>query len=215
MMRVSSAVVSVLFTSVSKPAEQARKAQLNAEFRSAREYEVCLHPEAGVACSPRIIAAYTVQRVGGGLSLITRKNKVYGYDPDIFQLDQTGGRISPKLIEIRRASTFTAFWGTHDKELFAPVEDQPFTGSFEQAALLSFRAVAHELWEKRVKVRTHELFDKEVRRRGCLPRFLAERMIGPMKNGPARSRFGRTSQSEDGRRIVSKRQSSGSTNHSL
>lgn len=166
---------------MAESAEQARKAELNAEFRATRDYKVCLHPDAGAACSGAIIAAHTVQRVGGGLALIARKNKVYGYDPDIFQLDQTGGRISPRLIEIRRASTFTAFCGRHDKELFAPVEDQPFTGSFEQVALLSFRAVAHELWEKRVKVRTHELFDRELRRRGCLPRFVAGRMIGPMK----------------------------------
>ena len=166
---------------MSKSAEQARKAALNAEFRSVRDYKVCLHPDAGAACSSEIIAAHTVQRVGGGLSLIARKNKVYGYDPDIFQLDRTGGRISPKLLEIRRASTFTAFCGKHDKELFAPVEDEPFTGSFEQVALLSFRAVAHELWEKTVKVRTHELFDRELKNRGCLPRFLAGRVIGPMK----------------------------------
>jgi hypothetical protein len=71
-----------------------------------------------------------------------------------------------KSIGVHDASTFRGFCGKHDQALFAPVEKQPFVGTKEQVALLTFRSVAREVWEKRVKIRTHEIMEHVVSERG-------------------------------------------------
>ena len=58
------------------------------------------------------------------------------------------GNIRPTLTGWRDASTFPGFCGHHDKSIFAPLEDQPFTGSQEQCYLLAYRALAWEYYAK-------------------------------------------------------------------
>jgi len=108
--------------------------------------------------------------MGEGLAQIASNNHVYGYAPDVFAIDREHGQLTPKLIGVREASTFSGFCGTHDTELFRAVETEPFTGELAQVGLLSFRCVAHELWEKRVKQRTHAVYRQVLVERQMLNR---------------------------------------------
>jgi hypothetical protein len=109
----------------------------------------CLHPDAGPkTCKGNIIKAHTIPR-NGGLSTIAKDGHVYnclGYNKSM------DGRLSlekdPNRVGIRQASTFTGFCGSHDNELFAPIETQPFTGSPDQVHLLAYRSICHELFAK-------------------------------------------------------------------
>jgi hypothetical protein len=145
---------------------RALMADVNQRVQKAREYRVCLHPEAPTGCSAEIIKAHTVQRCGGGLLSIASKNHVYGCEPDMFQMDRLSGQLELKSIGVHDASTFRGFCGKHDQALFEPVEKHPFTGTREQVVLLTFRSVAREVWEKRVKIRTHQIMQHVVSERG-------------------------------------------------
>lgn len=64
-------------------------------------------------------------------------------------MDKTGGRVFPRLIGIREASTFSGFCDRHDAELFKPLEHTGFEATAEQLALLGFRALCRDLMAKR------------------------------------------------------------------
>ncbi|MCJ1881969.1 hypothetical protein [Pseudomonas nitroreducens] len=63
------------------------------------------------------------------------------------------GRLEPKLTGVRSASTFNGFCGSHDTALFRPIEVGAATLSAESVFLLTFRAVAYELFTKRAALR--------------------------------------------------------------
>lgn len=110
----------------------------------------CLHPNAGEECKGDIIKAHTVQR-SGGLTKIARQGHVYTLDPGGAELVKTG-MLSPRLIGVNHASTFTGFCNFHDTKTFEPIEKFPFEGSEQQAFLLGYRAVCRELFLKRSMV---------------------------------------------------------------
>jgi hypothetical protein len=62
-------------------------------------------------------------------------------------------RVVPELIGTRKASTFRGFCSTHDANLFAAAEHQPFTATSEQLSPLNFRAVARRVYARHVAVR--------------------------------------------------------------
>jgi hypothetical protein len=117
--------------------------------RRARSERTCFHPDASADTCGAIIGAHSVQRSGGGLAAIARKGHVYGYRSDLSLLDKTGGRVAPKLIGIRDASTFAGFCDRHDSELFRPLESCKFEATPQQLALLGFRAICRDLMAKR------------------------------------------------------------------
>ncbi len=54
-----------------------------------------------------------------------------------------------KKIGLNSATVFTGFCGYHDKTLFQPIEDVPFSGTTEQVFLHIYRAFAFEYHKKR------------------------------------------------------------------
>jgi hypothetical protein len=107
----------------------------------------CLHPNAGEECKGDIIKAHTIQR-SGGLTRIARQGHVYTLDPGDAELVKTG-MLSPRLIGVNNASTFTGFCNFHDTKTFEPVEKRPFEGNEQQVFLLGYRALCRELFMKR------------------------------------------------------------------
>lgn len=105
----------------------------------------CLHPAAPQDCNGNIVRAHTVQR-SGALSLIAEDGHVLtlGSDPDM----ANGRLVEAQRIGISRASTFTGFCATHDKQLFAPIEDHPLQLIRRHAFLLAYRCISREYFGK-------------------------------------------------------------------
>ncbi len=98
-------------------------------------------------CARGTINAHTVSR-SGSLGEIARNGHVYSYKITVEGLNKCGGKILPTLVGWREASTFPGFCSTHDKALFAPLEDDHFVGSAQQCFLLAYRIMARELYAK-------------------------------------------------------------------
>jgi hypothetical protein len=113
----------------------------------------CLHPLAARGACGKIIDAHTVQRSGALRALVDASNKVRSFYPIRPGRD---GDFQPRIVGWRQASTFTGFCSVHDA-VFGPVEHVPFAGTPEQCFLLSYRAVSHELYQKRGSERTNPL----------------------------------------------------------
>lgn len=113
----------------------------------------CSHPEASPqSCSQGIVRAHTIQR-RGGLAEIAENGHVMSVKSGLDDIFENEGRIEPKLAGVRSASTFNGFCGTHDTALFRPVEVGGATLSAESVFLLTFRAIAYELFTKRAALR--------------------------------------------------------------
>ena len=105
----------------------------------------CLHPKAPHDCNGNIVKAHTVQR-NGVLLLVAENGHVLtlGMDPD-----RANGRlVVAEKVGIRKASTFTGFCSTHDKQLFAPIEDNPLQLTRRHAFLLAYRCMSRERFGK-------------------------------------------------------------------
>jgi len=110
----------------------------------------CLHPEAGpTACIGPIVRAHTVSK-SGSLNRIARDGHVYSFSSA--QNLSKGELIAPSLIGVRHASTFTGFCKRHDNITFEPIERYPFLSSPQQAFLLGYRTLCHELFIKKASV---------------------------------------------------------------
>jgi len=123
--------------------------RLLAEMREQFSQGYCCHPDAGVeACSLKIIRAHTIQR-SGGLAGVTEDGHVMSVKAGVEAIFDNKGGIDPRLDGVRGASTFNGFCNLHDTSLFRPVEARGSTLSIENIFLLTFRAVAYELYNKR------------------------------------------------------------------
>jgi hypothetical protein len=148
-------------------------------WEKAADIEMCLHPSAPDGCSPRIVHAHTVQRMGGGLRRIAVGGEVYGMKLHPYFVQKNGGRVVPEKIGLRKASTFRGFCQNHDAGLFRPVETARFTASPEQLVLLNFRAIARRVYGRQVALRhTMTMFGYD---RGLLPR--QQRMLFALQEG--------------------------------
>ena len=108
----------------------------------------CLVPQAWKGtCNGNIVQAHTIPR-SGSLKRIARSGHVYAFVTSLENISKDTGVLQPQLWGINRASTFTGFCGYHDKDLFAPVEDEPFRYSDSQCFLLAYRALARECFNK-------------------------------------------------------------------
>lgn len=112
----------------------------------------CMHAE----CSKSPINAHTVSR-SGSLGLIQRDGHVYSYDLTLEGIKKNNAALIPQLTGWRQASTFPGFCGYHDKRLFEPLEDMPFTGSKEQCFLIAYRALAKEVHAKLSSAKQNDL----------------------------------------------------------
>lgn len=115
--------------------------------KNAWSHRECLHPSAPAECGGKIVEAHTIQR-GGGLERIARDGHVYAFKNPYPEIRETGQLMSPHLVGIKRASTFTGFCARHDHDLFRPIETAPIVPSPEQAFLLAYRAFCREFFQK-------------------------------------------------------------------
>lgn len=128
------------------------------QVRKLNQVEYCSHPLASAStCRGVIVRSHTLQ-MSGALSAIAVNQHVYGLD--VLGPPEVDGRLSYKLIGVRRASTFTGFCAHHDSEVFRPLETRPFIASKEQLFLLAFRALSKELYAKKFAVRTVPILRK-------------------------------------------------------
>ena len=110
----------------------------------------CLHPEASPTnCSGAIWKAHSLAR-RTALGAIAEAGHVYGPDYDFMSIARNKGAVTFKRTGVREASTFTGFCAKHDDRTFAPVERLAQTATAEQCFLISYRAVCHELFQKRL-----------------------------------------------------------------
>ncbi|QEI04405.1 SEC-C domain-containing protein [Pigmentiphaga aceris] len=122
--------------------------QIDAQIKKSAKKPKFLAPEGLLhQCSGNPIASHTVSR-SGSLGEIAKNGHVYSNAFSIKRLDEMGGRLVPKLTGWKDASTFPGFCSLHDKQLFAALEDEAFSGSQQQCFLLSYRSIVWELYAK-------------------------------------------------------------------
>jgi hypothetical protein len=112
------------------------------------EARECLAAGDRSPCSGRVVRAHIIPR--SQLRQIARRGHIIAVPaslPAIMRMQRTG--FETKEIGIGDFSTMNCFCANHDKTLFAPIEDVPLAFSSEQLALLHFRAVAAELYQRR------------------------------------------------------------------
>lgn len=126
-----------------------------AELRAAFARGYCSHPEAGeTTCSDEIVRAHTVQR-RGGLAAIAENGHVISTITAAQDLFKNQGEFVPGEVGVRSASAFLGFCGYHDAAMFRPIEVGQALLTIETAFLLSFRAMAYELFMKRAALSAH------------------------------------------------------------
>lgn len=104
----------------------------------------CMHPNAGAACSERIINAHSVQR-SGGLTRIALRGQVYYFRDSMGYIMGADRLLKPLLVGCKEASIFPGFCSYHDCETFKPIDTEEFSGTAEQVFLLAYRALCREV----------------------------------------------------------------------
>ncbi len=108
----------------------------------------CSHPLASAAtCGDRIIRAHTVQKKGG-IAAIAEDGHVISVKCGYEDIAKNDGEIIPRKLGVKDASTFNGFCSTHDDEMFKPIEVGKPILATDTAFLLSFRAIAYEVFSK-------------------------------------------------------------------
>jgi hypothetical protein len=107
----------------------------------------CLAARGHSQCGGRIVRAHIISR--SQLRQIARRGRVIAVPTSllaIMRMQRT--KFEAKEIGIGEFSTMNCFCADHDKKLFAPIEDAPLAFSSEQLALLHYRAVAAEFYQR-------------------------------------------------------------------
>jgi hypothetical protein len=124
------------------------KSEAVAAIKHAQRRETCLHRNASSSeCSGLIVRAHTVQE--SLLRQIAESGRIYGFPKDMGAIIRSNGVPTPQLIGVSQASTFTGFCAKHDDEFFAPIEKYALQPCAQHVFLLAYRAVCHELYDKR------------------------------------------------------------------
>jgi hypothetical protein len=108
----------------------------------------CLATSKRSACGGRIVRAHIIPR--SQLRQIARRGRIVAVPTSllaVMRMQQT--EFEAKEIGVGEFSTMNCFCADHDKTLFAPIEDAPLAFSSEQLALLHYRAVAAEFYQRR------------------------------------------------------------------
>jgi SEC-C motif len=125
---------------------------LKAEMRTILLQGYCSHPFASeTACGEKIIRAHTIQK-RGGLSAIAESGHVISVKAAGEDMFRNEGQMKPRAVGIHSASTFMGFCNRHDTEMFRPVECKAVVLDTETVFLLSFRAIAYEIFAKRCAI---------------------------------------------------------------
>jgi hypothetical protein len=119
------------------------------DLRNAMARHYCSHPQASAGeCAKEIIRAHTIPR-SGGLTKIAEDGHVHSVKAAGAQVYANKGLLIPKRVGVRSASTFAGFCGKHDAAMFMPIERGHPQLNDETCFLMSFRAIAYELFQKR------------------------------------------------------------------
>ncbi|WP_456020941.1 SEC-C domain-containing protein [Pseudomonas protegens] len=97
-------------------------------------------------CTSKIIKAHTVSK-SSSLKEISVDGHVFSFYSNSKE-NIKARKLSPTKIGINKASTFSGFCSHHDKILFAPIEDNPFSANSEHCFLAAYRAVSREVYVK-------------------------------------------------------------------
>lgn len=108
-------------------------------FQPLRGTRICLHPNQS-SCSGPIVQAHSISKQATLQYLAT--------DGHVLKIDYANGLPAVTRVGIQIATTFTGFCRLHDKQLFSPIEDEPFTGQPKQCFLHAFRALAMDQLHK-------------------------------------------------------------------
>lgn len=118
------------------------------EFRDKFSVGVCSAPDSFHGqCSSKIIKAHTIPK-SSSLNAIAVDGHVYGFKISLDSIHKQSGKLSPELIGVNKASTFTGFCNLHDNSIFSPVEKNDFACTPEQCFLLAYRAFSRECYTK-------------------------------------------------------------------
>jgi hypothetical protein len=112
------------------------------------EAKECLAASDRSACGGRIVRAHIIPR--SQLRQIARRGHIVAVPTSLLavvRMQQT--QFEAKEIGVGEFSTMNCFCADHDKALFAPIEDAPLAFSSEQLALLHYRALAAEFYQRR------------------------------------------------------------------
>jgi SEC-C motif len=132
------------------------------EFDSQKKFGLCLHPDAPTECDKKIVRAHTIQK-SGSLAVIAENGHVYsGRNSRPSKGSQTLSD-DLTLIGVTNASTFKGFCSRHDNETFRPA-DTASVITKEVAFLMSYRALAYEVYEKMIAVPTMEALRNRIDR---------------------------------------------------
>ena len=107
-----------------------------------------------------------------GLRAMSVRGHVLGLKHDLQTLKKTRGQAEIGEIGINKATVFPGFCSYHDNNLFKALEQQPFTASPEQCALLSYRAIARERFTKKLGINVNEVLKAATKAGHFLNRLL-------------------------------------------
>jgi hypothetical protein len=117
--------------------------RMRVEFRK----KYCLHPDAPKACSTRIISAHSVQKAMLE-KYIAVDGHVMQYSVELLPDPAMGLWVRPRRRGINQATTFYGFCHKHDSDLFRPLEISNFAFEPEQIALLGYRSICRDAYQK-------------------------------------------------------------------
>jgi len=112
------------------------------------ETKECLATWDQSACHGAVVRAHIIPR--SQLRQIAHGGRVVAVPTRllaVMKMQQTAFEATE--IGVGEFSTMNCFCASHDKTIFAPVEDAPLVFSSEQVALLHYRAVAAEFYQRR------------------------------------------------------------------
>jgi hypothetical protein len=111
------------------------------------EAKECLAARDHSPCGGRIVRAHIIPR--SQLRQIARRGHIVAVPTSLLStMRMQRTKFEAKEIGAGEFSTMNCFCARHDKTLFAPIEDAPLTFSSEQLALLHYRAVAAEFYQR-------------------------------------------------------------------
>ena len=103
-------------------------------------FDKCLEPQ--MSCQKKAIRAHSIQNAKT-LDLLVTSGHVIAFRP---RFSAHGPAIDFERVGRNEASTFTGFCSEHDREIFAPIDNNPLdTTNREHLFLLAYRAVTFEL----------------------------------------------------------------------
>jgi hypothetical protein len=119
------------------------------------KFKECLGAGDQSPCEGQIVRAHIIPR--SQLKQIAQDGHIVAVPislPAIMKMQRTG--FEAKEMGVGEFSTMNCFCAGHDKALFAPVEDAPLMFAPEQLALLHYRVIAAEFYQRNSQLESAE-----------------------------------------------------------